>query len=244
MLLMSERHLPQAVERLVPELQGVFGTRLRSVAVYGDAVHLGGVDSHDSRQIHTIAIVDDLPAAELRACAGLAASWQRRGLATPLLLSGTDLQRSLDAFPMEFDQIIADHQMAFGDDPFAVLRVAEADLRRACEAQARSHALHLRQSYLECAAQPASLARIVSASAVPFRALLTAVGRLHGERAPLDAAGLARVAARASLDAATVTQMLACAAGTPVNATDAEAIFPSYLEAAEQLVRHVDAWRA
>jgi hypothetical protein len=239
---MSERHVPHAVDQLVTELQGVFGTRLRCVATYGEAVHLGGHDSGDSRQIHTLVVVDALPAPELRACAGLAAAWRRRGLAAPLLLTAADLQRSLDAFPIEFDQIVADHAMAWGDDPFALLRVDSADLRRACETQARSHALHLRESYVECAAEPKSLARLVSASAAPFRALVAGVARLHGERGPLDAAGFARVAARAGLDAAVVSQVLA-AAGSPITAADAESMFPVYLEAAEQLVRHVDTWR-
>ena len=244
MLLMNERQVPQAVERLVTELQGVFAAGLRSVAIYGDAVHLGDHDPHDPREIHTLVLVDALTPAELRACAGLRAAWRKRGLATPLLLTATDLQRSLDAFPMEFDQILADHTMAFGDDPFRLLRVAGADLRRACEGQARSHALHLRESYLACAAEPKALARILSASAAPFRALLAAVARLHGERAPSDAAGYARVAAAAGLDGTVVAQVLAAAAGTPVNAADAESVFPQYLEAAEQLVRHVDTWRA
>jgi hypothetical protein len=244
MLPMSEHLTPPAVDRLVVELQGIFGSRLRSVATYGDAVHLGESPRHEDRQVHTLVIVDELPPADLRACAGLASAWRRRGLATPLLLASTDLRRSLDAFPTEFAQILEDHATVHGEDPLAGLTVADADLRRACETQARSHALHLRESYLECAAQPKALAGLVAASAAPFRALLAAVGRLHGEHGPMDDGAATRVAARAGLDAGIIRQVFAAATGQSLAAADAEAIFPLYLAAAEDLVRHVDAWRA
>ena len=114
-----------------------------------------------------------------------------------------------------------------GADPLAGLTVADADVRRACETQARSHALHLRESYIECAAQPKALAGVVSASAASFRAPLRH-GRLHGERGPLDdgahdACGRAHAAAgRRGI----VRQVFAAATRGSLAAADAEALFP------------------
>lgn len=240
---MSLSPVPRAVDRLVVELQGVFGPRLRSVAVYGGDVHPGDAHAVEDDRTHTLVIVDDLGPAELRACASLAGTWRSRGLATPLLLTQAELRRSLDAFPMEFDRMLEAHAVAFGEDPLAGLAIAPADLRRACEAQARSHALHLRESYLECAAEPRALARLIAASAGPFRALVAATARLHGEEPPRDAAGVARLARLVSFEASVVTDVLAIAGGRDLSAVDAEATFPRYLEAVETLVRHVDAWR-
>ena len=62
-----------------------------------------------------------------------------------------EFARSLDAFPVEFGEIIDTHETLFGDDPFAGLSVAPADLRRACEGQTRSLLLHLREDYMEAA---------------------------------------------------------------------------------------------
>ena len=236
--------MPPSVDRLVTELQGVFGPRLRSVALYGGSAQLGDPAGQADHRIHTLAVVDQLPPSDLRACAGLAGAWHKRGLAMPLLLTFADLQRSLDAFPMEFDQILADHTTVHGDDPLAGLSVADGDVRRACETQARSHALHLRESYLECGADAKALARLIAASAAPFRALLASVARLHGEHGPFDDAAVARVADRAGLEAGVIRQVLAAAHGRSVAAADAESLYPAYLAAAESLVRHVDAWRA
>ena len=241
MIVMIEHSPSPAVGRLVTELQGIFGARLRAVAVYGEGIHLAGAERHDDRRTHTLVVVDALPPDDLRACAGLAAAWQGRGLATPLLLDGdrpaTIARRVPDG--VRPDPRGSHHGARRGSAGRA--RVSDTDVRRACESQARSHALHLRESYVECGAGPKALARIVAASAAPFRAVLASVARLHGERGPFDEGAIARLADRAGLEAGVVTQVLAASARS-LNAADAEALFPSYLAAAERLVQHVDAW--
>ena len=65
------------------------------------------------------------------------------------MLRGARVRESLDAFPLEFGAILADHAVVSGASPFDGLTVDAADLRRACEVQARSHLLHLREGYIE-----------------------------------------------------------------------------------------------
>ena len=72
--------------------------------------------------------------------------------ATPLLLAAHEFGRSLDAFPFEFGAILADHVVVSGSDPFDGPPRRPADLRRACEVQARSHLLHLREGFSKRAA--------------------------------------------------------------------------------------------
>ena len=61
------------------------------------------------------------------------------------------------------------------------LDVDPADLRRACEVQARSHLLHLREGFLETRGQRRRARRCsIVRSAAPFAALLTSVARLQG----------------------------------------------------------------
>src|SRR4029079_18407022 len=88
--------------------------------------------------------------------------------------------RSLDAFPLEFGAIIADHEVVSGAWPFEHARVAAADIRRACEVQARSHLLHLREEFLESGGNSHALAMLIVQSAAPLAALLTSVARLEG----------------------------------------------------------------
>src|SRR5205085_9713178 len=144
---------------------------------------------------HTLAIVDTLTTDDLRACAQRVPTWHDRGLATPLVLAAHEFARSLDAFPLEFGAMIADHVVVSGADPFVGLRVDPADLRRACELQARSHLLHLREGFPETRGRADALAVLVVRSAAPFASLLEAVARLQGAAAH-DSAAVGRNAER------------------------------------------------
>src|SRR5262249_25754287 len=103
---MSE--LPDSVDTLERELRGVFGPRLQSLIAYGSS----GAAGHGA--MRTMALVESLTAEDLRACAARAASWHAAGLATPLVVAAHELERSLDAFPLEFAAIHADHVLVAG----------------------------------------------------------------------------------------------------------------------------------
>ena len=90
---------------------------------------------------------------DLRACAARTPNWHRAGAATPLLLTRDEFARSLDAFPIEYGEILDTHHVLFGHDPFDGLTIHTDDLRRACEVQVKSHLLHLREDYIECGAR-------------------------------------------------------------------------------------------
>ena len=174
-----------AVDSLHADLRAVLDRRLKVLVAYeahgmlSDLPDTDGDLRHDDR-VHTLVVVDDLSYQDLLQLAPLAAEWEARGLAVPLLLAPRDLQRSLDAFPLEFSQILSRHVVVVGQDPFAGLAVADADIRRACEEQVRSHLVHLREGFIQASGNPGALAELVAASAVPFRAMLVNIARLHG----------------------------------------------------------------
>jgi hypothetical protein len=231
------------------ELRGLFGSRLQSLVAYGVRDRPHG-DAHAAHGGHveapltsTLAIVESVTGDDLKACAARIASWHDAGLATPLLLTATEFERSLDAFPLEFGAILADHTVVAGTNPFEGLRVDPADIRRACEMQARSHLLHLREGFLETLGRADALAVLIVRSAAPFAALLTSLARLQG-LSP-DAAAAARHAERTlELAPGVVTDVVKLAHVTEISSADATRNFPAYLDAAERLVKYVDRWSA
>ena len=119
--------------------------------------------------------------------------------------------------------------MIVGSNPFAGIAVPEADLRRGCERQAKSHLIHLREGFLETRGDPAGIARMIAASAPAFRALLQNLERL--EPGAIERAGISDELPRE-----------VSAAG---DATIAEpsALLSRYIAAVERLWQYVDAWR-
>jgi hypothetical protein len=225
-------------EILVGDLRRVFGERLRAVVAYGPSLD-GAADA----PLTCLALVATLGPSDLEACAARASHWHRARLATPLLIPEDEFRRSLDAFPLEFGEILRTHEHVFGPDPFGGLAIARDDLRRACEAQVRGHLLHLREGYLESGGRPDRVAELVSASAPAFASLLRNVARLAGA-APRDRAAATREgAAAAGLDDGVAADILALEQPGAMPAADPARLFPAYLAAVEQLARYVDGWR-
>jgi hypothetical protein len=237
---MSSRSRP-AADRIVTALHAIFGHRLRSVVAYGPHVENGGADVVEP--FSCLALVANLTIADLEASAARAHDWTRHQIATPLLLPEDEFRRSLDAFPLEYAEILRAHQVLFGANPFDGISIERADLRRACETQIKSHLVHLREAYIEAGGTPRAVADLVTASAPAFCALLRNIARLNGS-AERDRAAATREGARAAaLPDAVVTSIVALERPTGVKAVDAARLFPGYLAAVEQLARYVDTWR-
>jgi hypothetical protein len=210
----------EAVQELDRDLRAIFGDRMQSLVSYGQT------GAHEGAPITTLAVVASVDAADLKACAERVDVWHRRGLATPLLLGSDEFGRSLDAFPFEFGAILADHELVSGSNPFDGLLVDPSDLRRACEVQARSHLLHLREGYMETQGRLDRLAELIVRSAAPLAALLVHVQRL------VAAFDTPPVFAR-------VTELTA---GGTLSSDEARRIFPEYLHAVEALADTLDRW--
>ena len=228
-----------ALDALVSDLKGIFQKRLQAVCAYG-------LDERDERDTHTLAFVDHLEFDDLAVCAPRTRGWLNRGLAAPLILQGDEFIRSLDVFPLEYGEIVAHHLLLFGDDPFRGVTVSEQDRRRGCELQAKSHLIHLRESFLETHGEPRAVARMVGASAEGFRRLLDNLVTLvrpameHVQGHP-DLAGDAErlIGVPASL----TREVLASAAGGPSIIADPNALLARYIDAVEDIWAFVDKWK-
>lgn len=227
-----------AANGLVNDLRGVFGDRLRSVVAYGP--HIEG---HAAAPLMCLALVSSLGVSDLESCARHAARWHRNRIATPLVMSDTEFRTSLDAFPLEYGEIIRSHQRVHGSDPFDGVAIAQADLRRACETQIKSHLVHLREGFIESGGNPSAIASLVADSAQGFTALLRHVAWLSGATMK-DRLEATREGARtAGISDGVVAELLTLEQQQTMRTSDPARLFPEYIAAVEQLARTVDAWR-
>jgi hypothetical protein len=228
-----------AAESLAADLRSVFGSRLRSVVAYGPHLE-GDLDA----PLTCMALVTSLTTEDLQGCATLSAHWERSHVATPLILPESEFRRSLDAFPLEYGEIIRAHERIVGDSPFQDVVISTDDLRRACETQVKSHLLHLRESFIESGGKPGAVASLVKASAPAFTALLRNVARLTGVLTS-DRVEATRVGARTvQISEQLVADLLSLEHSSGLAAVDSARLFPEYLAASEQLAHAVDTWRA
>jgi hypothetical protein len=226
-----------ALQRLADDLRRIFGNRLHSVCAYG------AMDG--DAEIRSIALVERLAFEDLAASAPLTGRWAAQGLAVPLILERDEFTRTLDVFPLEYGEIIASHVAVFGDDPFEGISVPQADMRRGCELQAKSHLIHLREGFLETGGDPRAVARLIGASAEGFRRLLMNIlalvssrssGEDHGDLA-VDAEEHIRVPASLTRD------VLAATGAGPSTIADPTALLARYIAGVERVWEFVDAWK-
>jgi hypothetical protein len=216
------------------DLHTIFGERLHAFVAYGE---------QDATPAPSLALVSSIAADDLTACAARTSAWHRAGCATPLLLTRDEFAASLDAFPIEYGEIIDTHRPLVGASPFAGLAIRGEDLRRACEVQVKSHLLHLRENFLEVGGRPAGVADLVAASAPSFALLLRRLARLDGVAVTNNQELGAFAAGLPNLDARVVGDVLALARNRSASGVDAAKLYPGYLAAVESLWRFVDRWK-
>ena len=232
----------RAVENLAQDLDGVFGARLDSLVVYP------GLQADGS--LHSCALVQGLTFRDLTACLPFTESWHQRGVAVPLLLSSEELRRTVDVFPLEYATMLADYAVVRGSDPLAGVTIPAEDVRRAVEGLAKSHVIHLREGFLESHGETTRIARLITASAAPLRALLTHLARLpdakHGTldtATPSDESLAAMAELRMGVPAALIRTVLASSSDGHSTITDPSHMLGSYIDAARRIWEYVDRWR-
>lgn len=225
---MTTLHLPArartAFGRMAADLRRVFGDRF--VALLASGTH------------SSVGFATGVTAGDLDAIGPLVDVWQRDDLEAPLLLTPHEFRRSLDAFPVEYQAILDHHEVIAGEPPFDGLVIDRDHLRRACETQAKSHLIHLRQGWLESAGHDGRLAGLIVRSAPALRALLTDVARLMSEDGGTDALDGARLA---GADVDLIRSVIALE-GDPTHAPQLVRRLPDYLDLSERLWQYVDTW--
>jgi hypothetical protein len=227
----------EALSGIAADLRRIFGVDLRALVAY----RLDRVSSGEP--LHTLALVERVTFEHLAACAPVCDAWRRAGLAVPLLISREEFARTLDVFPLEYHEIITDHITIEGSDPFDGIRVSESDLRRACERQAKSHLIHLREAFLEGSREPRAISQLIAASAPAFRSTLLNIAVLDGAAPAKTDEGVAAAAeATIGTSAAVVRQVLGHERQASA-ATDPTALLAQYIAATERVWDYVDSWR-
>ena len=233
----------RGIEQLARDLEGVFGPRLESVVAYHG--------NQGDGSVHSCVLVRELGFRDLAACLPFTENWHHRGVAVPLMLSTDELTRTVDVFPLEYAAITADYAVVRGSDPFAGLAIPVEDVRRAVEALAKSHLIHLREGFLESHNETTRIARLIAASAAPLRALLVQIARLpdagHGGVAgalPSDESLAALAEQRIGIPAPLIRTVLAASANGQSTITDPGHLLGVYIEAAQKIWHYVDRWRA
>jgi hypothetical protein len=163
----------------------------------------------------------------------------------PLFLTRIQIEKSLDAFPIEWLEIKERHMRLEGDDIFEPLEVPPTFLRLQCEHELRGKHIRLRQAYLLASKRPAELGTVLKTSASSFATLFRTLLRLRGETPPADSARvIERVADLFALDAqGLLGAHLVRYSGRRYSADEILPLYRKFLGEVDRLVTAIDQLR-
>ena len=73
---------------------------------------------------------------------------RKRGNTVPLFFTKSELRNAADVFPLEFLDIQHPHEILYGRDMVAEIKIQKKHVRRELESELRSKLIHLRENYV------------------------------------------------------------------------------------------------
>ena len=225
---------------LAEQLHSGLHDNLRSVTVVGSTLtddFKPGVSD-----INTVVVLDRHSTPSLSFLASLAKPLRKQGLAAPLMVTSSYIDRSRDVFGIEFLDFQLVHETIFGDDPFASLTFDKRNVRLQCERELKALLVKMKQGYITVAGDPRYVRDEVVAAAKLLAPLLRAMLWLKDvERPKTTTATLHKAAEQfnVELDAAIDADRWRCERRRLTTA-EVEAGFEDVFAAAESLTQIID----
>src|SRR5579872_7510631 len=173
-----ETAMDTALNQLLEKLTKTLGDRVVSVVLYGSAA---AGDHHEGfSDLNVLCVLREVTTRELEASEPIFRWWREKGNPAPLLLSETEVERSTDAFAIEFHDIKDHHRILQGKDVISGLQVDGPFYRAQVEHDLRAKMLRLRQKASGALSDKDVLRRLLADSISTFCVLFRHALILHG----------------------------------------------------------------
>lgn len=148
------------------DFNNAFGDDLISVILYGSSL----TSEYDPKKsdLNFLIVLSEEGIERLDRAHELVASWRKKKVSTPLFLTKTYIESSLDTFPIEFLNIKRNHKLILGEDVLEGVYFKRNFIRMQCERELKGKLLLMRQRYVETRGKPKVLKELISASVPTF----------------------------------------------------------------------------
>ncbi|MCK5146896.1 hypothetical protein KAR48_09075 [bacterium] len=154
-------------------IQECLGDSLESITLFGSATgpdYISGVSDHNF-----LVIINESAVNDLHLVRKLVNGWKKKKIATPLFMTRSYIESSLDSFPIEFLNMQLSHRVIHGDDVLAELNINAEDLRLQAEREVKGYLLKLRQGSILTQGKPSEIRRLIVESLAAFTSLFKAL---------------------------------------------------------------------
>jgi predicted nucleotidyltransferase len=224
----------------IADFKNIYGDELISIILYGSAAR--GEYVYKKSDINFLIVLSETGIQRLRAALAIVPKWQKRRVATPLMLTESYIQSALDSFPIEFLSMKQHYQVVYGRDVLAEIAIDAEHLRLQCERELRGKLLHLREGYLNTRGKATRIKALIRSSLPAFASLFAALLHLKNmEVPPLKHQLFARTAEVFGLDEILFKKILTFKDDNiKLNAAQLNQLVEDYIEQIHRLTQLVD----
>lgn len=173
---------PAVAEKIIPMVEDMLrehASNIHSFHIVGSAV----IPDYNEKlsDINSVVVLKKMDLQFIMFLAPLGKKYGKKKIAAPLVMTPEYIDRSLDAFPIEFLDFKRLHKTVYGHDLLKDLQITTPNLRLQCEREIKTKLIGLRQEYLSSLGRKkliaAVLVRSFTGSMALFRAMITLLGK-------------------------------------------------------------------
>ena len=164
------------------DFRKIFKDALISVILYGSGA--GSDFNPHTSDLNFLIILSEEAIDHLDWAIETVSRWRKRNVATPLFMTQSYIQSSLDSYPLEFLNIKKNYILVYGKDVLKDISLQPHHLRLQCEREIKGKLLLLREGFLETGGKQKRIAELIKASITAFISIFNGLLHLKGIEIP------------------------------------------------------------
>ena len=180
---MTKIKKPEEVfDEITKDFKTIFEDALISIMLYGSGA--GSDFNPHTSDLNFLIILSEEAIDHLDLAIETVSRWRKRNVATPLFMTQSYIQSSLDSYPLEFLNIKKRYILVYGEDVLKEISIESPYLRLQCEREIKGKLLLLREGFLETEGKQKRIKELIKTSIIAFISIFNGLLYLKGIEIP------------------------------------------------------------
>jgi len=176
---MTKIKKPEEVfDEIEKDFRAIFNDAIISIILYGSGA--GSDFNPHTSDLNFLIILSEEAIDHLDKAIETVSRWRKRNVATPLFMTKSYIESSLDSYPLEFLNMKKNYILVYGEDILKDISLQPHHLRLQCEREIKGKLLLLREGFLETEGKQKRIKELIKASITAFISIFNGLLYLKG----------------------------------------------------------------
>ena len=176
---MTKIKKPEEVfDEIEKDFRAIFNDAIISIILYGSGA--GSDFNPHTSDLNFLIILSEEAIDHLDKAIETVSRWRKKNVATPLFMTKSYIESSLDSYPLEFLNMKKNYILVYGKDVLKDISLQPHHLRLQCEREIKGKLLLLREGFLETEGKQKRIKELIKASITAFISIFNGLLYLKG----------------------------------------------------------------